>query len=242
MCKYQVELKSKEGHQIKTLKDWLDYAPPAKKEEHWQDGRSAKELARYIVGEKGCLPKELEYVLTKLECKEGTKLIGIPELVTKLDSRGRGRTHDLLLVKENEIVVGIEAKVDETFDKQVYEIIEELVGKNGEEAQGKYKRLKGLYESIYDSKIDKTYLRYQLLAATVGTLIEAKNAKASKAALVIITFVDTLSGVSKQMIRNEEDLNYFISTIYKYKKGGKYYNLPGFKDIEFYVENIKVVI
>ena len=99
-----------------------------------------------------------------------------------------------------------------------------------------------MYECIYNSKIDNTYLRYQLLAATLGTLLEAQKANASKAALVVLTFVDT-SKESEGMIRKiEEDLNYFISTISKYKKGGKYYELPAFKEIEFYVESFKIVI
>ena len=129
MCKYQVELKSKDEHLINSVEDWGEYAPPAKKSDHWQPGRSAMEFAKYMIDGNGYLPKELEYVLTKLGLKADEKLIGIPELVTGLKSRGRGRTHDLVLVKKNEVVVGIEAKVDEKFDKQVYEIIEELIKK-----------------------------------------------------------------------------------------------------------------
>lgn len=48
------------------------------------------------------------------------ELQGEPEAITGLKSRGQGRTHDLLLVKENEVVVGIEAKVEEPLDEPVY--------------------------------------------------------------------------------------------------------------------------
>lgn len=40
-----------------------------------------------------------------------------------------------------ELIVGVEAKVDEKFDKQVYEIIEALIKKTPEDAQGKYYNL-----------------------------------------------------------------------------------------------------
>ena len=36
----------RDGHPIKTLDDWRKFAGPKGKERHWQDGRSAKELAR----------------------------------------------------------------------------------------------------------------------------------------------------------------------------------------------------
>lgn len=73
------------------------------------------------------------------------------------------------------MVVGIEAKVEEPLDEPVYKIIEDLIMKKPEDAKGKYERLKYLYKCIYDSEIDNTYLKYQLLTATVGTLLEAEK-------------------------------------------------------------------
>ena len=35
----------KSSHEIRSVEDWFEYAPPKKGERHWKDGRSAKELA-----------------------------------------------------------------------------------------------------------------------------------------------------------------------------------------------------
>lgn len=234
MQKYKVNL-SKKGNQINSVDDWYNYAPPMDKDKHWKDGRSAKELAKYIIGGNRYLPQELEDILEKdIKCPQDITLEGEPEAITGLKSRGQGRTHDLLLVKENEVVVGIEAKVDESFDETICEII-----KDSKTSEGKYERLKYLYECIYNSKINNEHLRYQLLTATVGTLLEAEKAKAKKAVLVIITFKSELADKSK-MEKNKKDLDGFIKTISGYKKSGGFYRLPGFKDIEFYIKDLEI--
>ena len=239
MNKYKVNL-SKKGNQINSVDDWYNYAPPMKKDIHWKDGKSAKELAKYIIEGNKYLPQELEVLLIKIGCQPSGELQGEPEAITGLKSRGQGRTHDLLLVKENEVVVGIEAKVEEPLDEPVYKIIEDLIMKKPEDAKGKYERLKYLYKCIYDSEIDNTYLQYQLLTATVGTLLEAEKAGAKKAVLAVITFISALGHMSNSMKKNKDDLNYFISTISKYKKSDGFYRLPGFEDIEFYVEDLYI--
>ena len=239
MNKYKVNL-SKKGNQINSVDDWYNYAPPMKKDIHWKDGKSAKELAKYIIEPNKYLPQELEVLLIKIGCRPSGEFQGEPEAITGLKSRGQGRTHDLLLVKENEVVVGIEAKVEEPLDEPVYKIVEKLIMKNPEDAKGKYERLKYLYKCIYDSEIDNTYLQYQLLTATVGTLLEAEKAGAKKAVLAVITFISSLGYMSNSMKKNKDDLNYFISTISKYKKSDGFYRLPGFEDIEFYVEDLYI--
>ena len=55
----------------------------------------------------------------KLGCNTNIIFYGEPEAVTSLEGRGGGRHHDLLLVQENEVVVGVEAKSDEDFGKFV---------------------------------------------------------------------------------------------------------------------------
>ena len=103
MNKYKVNL-SKKGNQINSVDDWYNYAPPMKKDIHWKDGKSAKELAKYIIEANKYLPQELEVLLIKIGCRPSGELQGEPEAITGLKSRGQGRTHDLLLVKENEVV------------------------------------------------------------------------------------------------------------------------------------------
>lgn len=80
MNKYKVTL-SKKGKQINSVDDWYKYAPPMKKDIHWKDGKSAKELAKYIIEGNKYLPQELEVLLIKIGCnqvenyKENQKLL-----------------------------------------------------------------------------------------------------------------------------------------------------------------------
>lgn len=46
--------------------------------------------------------------------------------------------------------------------------------------------------------------------------------------------------MSNSMKKNKDDLNYFISTISKYKQSEGFYRLLGFEDIEFYVEDLYI--
>ena len=116
---YKLELKKK-GKIIKSIDDWYNAAPPKNPSLHWKDGRSAKELAKYMTSTNGYMPKEIEDILAKLGCNPNITFYGEPEAVTSLEGRGGGRHHDLLLVQENEVVVGVEAKSDEDFGEQMH--------------------------------------------------------------------------------------------------------------------------
>ena len=107
---YKLELK-KNGKIIKSVDDWYSAAPPKNPSLHWKDGRSAKELAKYMTSTKGYMPKEIENILTKLGCNTNITFYGEPESVTSLEGRGGGRHHDLLLVQGNEVMIGVELRV-----------------------------------------------------------------------------------------------------------------------------------
>ena len=115
---YKLEL-NKKGKIINCVDDWYSVAPPKNPSLHWKDGRSAKELAKYMTSIKGYMPKEIEDILVKLGCNTNIIFYGEPEAVTSLEGRGGGRHHDLLLVQENEVMIGVEAKSDEYFGKIV---------------------------------------------------------------------------------------------------------------------------
>ena len=66
---YKLELKKK-GKIIKSVDDWYNAAPPKNPSLHWKDGRSAKELAKYMTSTKGYMPEEIENILTKLGCTQ----------------------------------------------------------------------------------------------------------------------------------------------------------------------------
>ena len=160
---YKLEL-NKKGKIINSVYDWYDAAPPKNPSLHWKDGRSAKELAKYMTSTKGYMPKEIEDILVKLGCNPNDTFYGEPEAVTSLEGRGGGRHHDLLLVQGNEVVIGVEAKSDEDFGKIV---CKELFGnKDYKElfdsiSGNKFTRVNSLYNDIYGYDLYKNMeLRY----------------------------------------------------------------------------------
>lgn len=239
---YKLELKKK-GKQINSVDDWYSVAPPKSPSLHWKDGRSAKELAKYMTSTKGYMPKEIEDILVKLGCNPNITFYGEPEAVTSLESRGGGRHHDLLLIQENEVVVGVEAKSDEDFGKVVHK---ELFGNNDYEklldtvSDNKLKRVNSLYNDIYWYDFYKNMeLRYQLLTATDGILKEAKKANASKAVFLVLTLKKEGCYKEKKVEANLQELDDFVASLGAPLEDGQY-NLPGYPDIDFYVEHIEV--
>ena len=239
---YKLELKKK-GKIINSVNDWYDAAPPKNPSLHWKDGRSAKELAKYMTSTKGYMPKEIEDILAKLGCNPNITFYGEPEAVTTLEGRGGGRHHDLLLVQENEVVVGVEAKSDEDFGEVVHK---ELFGNNDYEklldtvSDNKLKRVNSLYNDIYWFDFYKNMeLRYQLLTATDGILKEAKKANASKAVLLVLTLKKEDCYKEKRVEANLQDLNNFVASLGTPLEDGQY-NLPGYPDIDFYIRHIEV--
>ena len=239
---YKLELKKK-GKQINSVDDWYSVAPPKSPSLHWKDGRSAKELAKYMTSTKGYMPKEIEDILVKLGCNPNITFYGEPEAVTSLESRGGGRHHDLLLIQENEVVVGVEAKSDEDFGKIV---CKELFGnKDYKElfdsiSGNKFTRVNSLYNDIYGYDLYKNMeLRYQLLTATDGILKEAKKANASKAVFLVLTLKKEGCYSEKKVEANLQELDDFVASLGAPLEDGQY-NLPGYPDIDFYVEHVEV--
>lgn len=233
MNKYKLILK-KSNESINTVEDWKALAPPKKKDKHWKDGRSAKELAKYMIKSQGYLPIEIEKILDDINFNENISFIGEPEAITELVGRGEGRNHDILINGENKIIIGIEAKADEKFGDKISEEFKKL-----DITDNKIKRIISLYKDVYGTDNLQEYdSRYQLLTATVGTLIEAEKVHADKAILLIISFInDTLN--QKKVENNKLDIQYFVNSISKYRNGDKY-NLSGYRNIDFYLKSIYV--
>ena len=216
---YKLELKKK-GKIIKSVDDWYNAAPPKNPSLHWKDGRSAKELAKYMTSTKGYMPKEIENILTKLGCNTNITFYGEPEAVTSLEGRGGGRHHDLLLVQGN---------------KDYKELFDSISG-------NKFTRVNSLYNDIYGYDLYKNMeLRYQLLTATEGILKEAKKANASKAVLLVITLKKEGCYSEKKVEANLQDLKNFVTSLGTPLEDGQY-NLLVYPDIDFYVEHVEVEV
>ena len=208
-------IKSQAGQTIHTLDDWIKYAPPAKGQKHWKDGRSAKELAKsWITDSEPKLPSDLsDILLSQPYTANFQPEWAIPEFETKLDKlKGNGRNHDLIVMGNangKKTLISIEAKVDEPFGEAVADYLTKNIKKNPRTQLPE--RIKNLSEALFGAK-DIGALRYQLIHALAGTLIEAKNQGADQAVLIVHEFVP-YGKVSKKAKQNEEALQEFVKLL-----------------------------
>lgn len=201
---------------IHSVEYWFRLAPPKKRKQHWKDGRSAKELAKawFRMGDPN-VPEEIE-ALFKSHPLTNNLVIeeGIPEVVTKLDEfRGGHRNHDMILLGKtgkNCTLVGIEAKADEGFGKVIQD---KMVEGSKNPHSNVPNRIKCLSNSVFGRPIDEELgkLRYQLLYAFAGTLIEAKKRNKTQAVFVIYEFVSSKLD-QKKVKENDDDFKSFIKT------------------------------
>lgn len=206
---------SKNNNIITTVEEWYQFAPPKAKGKHWKDGRSAKSLAQFMTDKNQV--KKLEDILVELEYDTKGVISCTPEANTVLPCKGNGRNHDLLMIGED-FVVGIEAKVSESFGEEIStELIEASDNKKG--------RIDKLANELFGCKIneikDGLELRYQLLTGVYGTLREAENNKKSKALFLVIVFTDGITREDENAVnRNNDDFKNFCKCINLSEEGG----------------------
>lgn len=206
---------SKNDNIITTVEEWYQFAPPKAKGKHWKDGRSAKSLAQFMTDKNQV--KKLEDILVELKYDTNGVISCTPEANTVLPCKGNGRNHDLLMIGED-FVVGIEAKVSESFGE---EISTELI----EASDNKKNRIDTLANELFGCKInevkDGLELRYQLLTGVYGTLREAKKNKKSKALFLVIVFTDGITREDENAVnRNNDDFKNFCQQIGLSAEGG----------------------
>ena len=108
----------KNNKEIKSIEGLGKYASPKGKDVHWVKGRSAYSMAEFAIKHKENFNKVITDILN--ECKIDIQdFVCEPEAVAGLGKgmkTGGARNHDLLMVGSKNCVIGIEAKVSETFD------------------------------------------------------------------------------------------------------------------------------
>ena len=159
------------GKPLKTLDDWQAIHKP----KHWKRGRSAYEVADFIVNRSGAdkLARRVSLVLgDTVQFEQIT-----PEFEVRFDKYGKGRFHDIGIVGETahgeRLFIGVEAKVDESFGLTV---AEEWQKGQRTVAGGKRThlpdRIRELCSRFQDGPgIRETdQIRYQLMHGTAGTV------------------------------------------------------------------------
>jgi len=164
------------GDEIRSLDDWEHYFASGKKAKHWQEGRSAFEIADYVMNKEG-VSNIQELVQDALSLKlEFHK--AIPEYEVRFDSYGHGREHDLGLwgttTSGQSVFIGVEAKVDEPFNQTVKDVYLKAICQQIKGVSTNVpKRIENLIRMNFEEPEQALFdLRYQLLYATAGTVAE----------------------------------------------------------------------
>lgn len=210
------------NNQISTIDDWKKFSPPMGGDMQWIDGRSAKELARYITATLPNVPSEIEAVITDFTHCD-SEFEWAAEYVTDFAScglgRGEGRNHDAIMAN-NDIFVGIEGKADESLGTQF--IGTALKGASDNKKNRIDGMIKMLYGDIPDNHKD---LRYQLVTASCACLLEAKKRKLNKTMLMVIVFKKDKCYSEKKIAENDKDISFFLRHS-NAVSCGKYWKIP----------------
>ncbi|MFZ0421446.1 MAG: hypothetical protein WAL80_01080 [Xanthobacteraceae bacterium] len=161
--------------------DVIDFLGKGK--EHWKAGRSAYEAAYSWFMAKD-LPPRIRAILEGEPAFGGAVLDkAVFEKNTRLDHYGRDSQTDVLAylnTDEGLAVIGVEAKVDESFGP--------LVREWNDYGTGKLRRLVGLLNLLEFKSTPIDTLRYQLFHRTAATVIEARSIGARDAAMIVQSF------------------------------------------------------
>jgi hypothetical protein len=202
----------RQGQQIRSVDEWFRYAPPKMGSKHWKDGRSAKELAKaWLKTGVPRMPDEFAALLrSQASTMDFVVETAFPERITGLHAFGGGpRNHDLILLGragERRVLVSVEAKADESFGELIREEL-----RTAKPSSKVPDRIDLLSQSIFGRPIDPALgnLRYQLVHGLAGTLIEARNQKASLAVFVVHEFISSQTR-SDEVDRNHADFAAFV--------------------------------
>ena len=214
-----IHLKNPSGSPITCYQEWTR----PKKSYQWKAGRSAMELARsWFRNDHPSPPDELLSLLHSSTRLNNIQIIsGIPEQVTPLPERGEGRNHDLALIgkTDNEqVTVTIEAKADEPFGNDtILEYYTKAIRRRESGTPTRVpERIKQLLDMVDPNVPVKESkwkdIRYQLLTALCGTILQAKIDGSDLAVLIIHEFQSTETDKEKQT-KNHHDLERFMGIL-----------------------------
>lgn len=168
-----------------------DVIPYLGKAMHWKQGRSAKSLADAWFGAND-IPGDVRAVLDQApEYRDAILVDAFLERCTSLeDGRSTPSQTDLLAIldmRDGLAVMGVEAKVTESFGQKVEDWLD-----GGE---GKEKRLDKLCVELGLSQSSILSLRYQLFHRTVAAMLEARRYRTSRALMVVQSFCPDTTGL-----------------------------------------------
>lgn len=229
----------KKGKAIDSLEAWEELGKP-KKNSHWKEGRSAFLLAELAIERKPEFAKRVSDLLAECGIAE-QDFVCEPEAAAGLGKgmcRGGARKHDLLM-RGNDCVIGIEAKVSESFGEEI--------GKRLEIEEGnRSKRAERLIEFLMPGKAQDNVKRigYQLFTATRGTMCAALEHGVEKSIMLVITFkgnVEKEKNYDANCAKNAKDFDDFLKATGADGNGQIVRDISG-KDISCWIKHIDVTV
>lgn len=200
----------KHGVLIDNFNEWKKLGHP-KSDDQWVEGRSSFEMARFAIEHTDAFKKMIEDVLA--ECNIETQdFISEPESTSGLGKgmkRGGSRNHDLRMIGKN-CVIGVEAKVSESFDKKFKDVIDEQTKEDPHNTRA-YCLSRFLAP---DKDVDER--GYQLFTATRGIMCDAYRLQYSKSILLVIVFTGNVRKEKKyesNCLSNDVDFDEFKKAI-----------------------------
>lgn len=199
---------------------WEEWTRP-KRDYQWKAGRSAMELAKsWFRTGTPAPPQELLDWLNSHDRTKGIRFVcGTPEKVTRLPEKGEGRNHDLALIGHTDVeqvTVCIEAKADEPFgsdsvldyyNKALRKRTSGIVTRAPERIAALLSMIDPEGVSIYESRWKN--VRYQLITALCGTILQTIEDRSSLGVLVIHEFRTSLTDDKKVQDNHQEFGKFF---------------------------------
>ncbi len=216
---------------ITNPESWYKNCPPKKGKLQWCDGRSAKELAKYMTHQFPTVPKEIEDAIKPLVSMD-SQFDWDAEHVTALPGKGEGRNHDAILFN-NDIIVTIEAKADEPLGNLIKEEMQNA-------SINKLGRITALLSLVFKDGFTKYQnLRYQLLTASAGTILEAQNQNVNKAVLLVLVFKTNGRVTEEKLTVNHEDIKAFLNATNASEENGLMI-IPNKTKVKLYFKEIVI--
>lgn len=173
------------------LRSPADVIPHLGRPTHWRQGRSAKAVADSWFAANG-LPGSVRSLLEQAPEYIGAELLDAwLERSTDLGDRRQSHSQTdvlgILGAKAGIAILGVEAKVTETFGP----FVDEWLQDGGD---GKAARLAHLQQMLGMSHCDLGDLRYQLLHRMAAVLIEAHRYRTAQAVMLVQSFCPNATG------------------------------------------------
>lgn len=191
--------------EIKSLKDWQSIVGKNK----FKKGFSAYELAYSWLHKRGHFPESIQEIFEASNYQIFNDLVlnyAIVENPIFLDNFKGPSMNDLMVFASSKrtkssIIIAVEGKVDESFDKYIYQWIRDN-SKNPKISR--IKRLEYLNKQLGTNLKKESKIRYQLMHRTASAIIEAKRNGINNAMLLIHSFESIKQD-------NFQDCNNFIT-------------------------------